>query len=62
VVVHQHKSEQLYLESLRHFAQGVQKQSAIIIVEENVPAVVAAGNNVIQRPLKFYAPCACHNG
>jgi hypothetical protein len=50
VVVHQHISKQLYLESLRHSAQGVQKQSAIIIVKENTPAVVPAEKNVIQRP------------
>jgi hypothetical protein len=29
---------------------------------ENIPAFIATGKNVIQRPLKVYAPCACFNG
>jgi hypothetical protein len=38
------------------------KQSAIIIVMENIPAFIATAKNVIQRALKVFAPCACLNG
>jgi hypothetical protein len=60
MVGHQHIGKKLNLKPLGKLTDGIQKQAAILLAEENIPALIAARQYMVVRSLEFDSPRPSH--